>query len=57
MLTYADAVVVGSAIVQAIEANPDRKGLVAAVEKMARDFQPQSGSSTAEPGLAVKETH
>jgi tryptophan synthase alpha chain len=63
VLTFADAVVVGSAIVQAIEANPGREGLVAAVEKLARDFQPQSGSPTADeacsgdPGLAVKETH
>jgi hypothetical protein len=32
------------------------------VEKLARDFQPQSGSETAkacsaDPGLAIKETH
>jgi tryptophan synthase alpha chain len=63
VLTFADAVVVGSAIVQAIEANPGRQGLVAAVEKLARDFQPQSGSETAgeacstDSGLAIKETH
>jgi len=71
VLAYADAVVVGSAIVQIIESNPDRSspirattahagdryaGLVAAVEKLAREFQPQSGS-LGESGLAAKETH
>ena len=75
MLAYADAVVVGSAIVQIIESNPgesnpDRSaptravarageryaGLVAAVEKLAREFQPQS-ASLGESGLAAKENH
>jgi tryptophan synthase alpha chain len=61
VLTFADAVIVGSAIVQAIETIPVGKGLAAAVEKLARDFQPQPADDAAlprsgNPGLAVKET-
>jgi len=69
VLAFANAVVVGSAIVQVIEAIPgsvptrasnaraadNHAALVAAVEKLAREFQPQSGSA-GESGLAVKET-
>ena len=62
VLAFADAVVVGSALVQLIETNLGRCDLVANVEKMAREFARAAADmeSTANPPvsqLAMKETH
>jgi tryptophan synthase alpha chain len=62
VLSFADAVVVGSAIVQLIETNLGRQELVADVERLAREFARAAADpeSTAKPPvsqLAMKETH